>query len=70
MPFLGYGVVLWRLVPPVIVCSVWKERHNHSFRSSSKPVEDLLQMGFVQIAKWVSSRSKFDTSISDDIIFS
>lgn len=34
------------------------------------PEEDLLQMGFVQIAKWVSSRSKFDTFRSDDRIFS
>ena len=70
MPFLSYGVVLWRLVHSVIVCSVWKETNNHIFRSSSMPVEDLLQMGFVQIAKWVSSRSKYDTFRSDDIIFS
>lgn len=68
-PFFGCGVVLWKLIPYVSLWSVWKERNDRVFRSSSMPMEDLVHLVLLRMAKWVSSREEeFDSIKVDGIL--
>lgn len=67
VPFFEYGVVIWSLIPFVILWSMWKERNDRIFKWASKSMHELKSSAVSILAKWVSSRSEFDSLAVDGI---
>lgn len=68
------GKVLWEIVVPVVLWSLWIERNNNIFEKSNESLDDIWDRIKYRDAYWLFGHTSFkDTSVSDlirDLSFS
>ena len=62
--FVGYGFILWRMIPFAILWSIWMERNDRiskgsSFSSAFSSAADLISSIGMRIVKWALLRKEF-----------
>lgn len=67
--FWGRGLVLWRIIPFVILWTVWRERNERIFKSMSPSIiEKLALVVHLRIVKRALIRKEFGNITLNDIL--
>ena len=62
------GLLLWRIIPFTILCSIWRERNERILKGSSSSVARIILDVSLRNVRWILVRKEFDRFNMTDIL--
>lgn len=69
VPFRGWGLLIWNLIPHAILLVIWKERNDMVFCDSASSWQHILKSVLMKVGKQAIGRNEFLSFILDIILF-